>query len=97
VAFCIAKPGWSAIDADQPFFYANFIKADRLAENAGTSVDQLERFYLKKLTPSAAKVKNIQSFGNNWDKTVSKPDVVPPTLGGSELIASASSDDNSNE
>jgi len=33
-----------------------------LAENAGTSVDQLERFYLKNLAPSAAKVRNIQSF-----------------------------------
>ena len=35
-----------------------------LAENAGTSVDQLERFYLKNLAPSAAKVRNIQSFGD---------------------------------
>ena len=34
-----------------------------LAENAGTSVEQLERFYLKNLAPSAAKVRNIQSFG----------------------------------
>jgi hypothetical protein len=30
-----------------------------LAENAGTSVDQLERFYLKNLAPSAAKVRNF--------------------------------------
>jgi hypothetical protein len=35
-----------------------------LAENAGTSVDQLERFYLKNLAPSAAKVRNTQSFGD---------------------------------
>jgi hypothetical protein len=35
-----------------------------LAENAGTSVDQLERFYLKNLAPSAAKVRSIQSFGD---------------------------------
>jgi len=35
-----------------------------LAENAGTSVDQLERFYLKNLAPSAAKVRNIQAFGD---------------------------------
>ena len=35
-----------------------------LAENAGTSVDQLECFYLKNLAPSAAKVRNIQSFGD---------------------------------
>ena len=35
-----------------------------LAENAGTSVEQLERFYLKNLAPSAAKVRNIQSFGD---------------------------------
>jgi len=33
-----------------------------LAENAGTSVEQLERFYLKRLEPSSAKVRNIQSF-----------------------------------
>ena len=31
-----------------------------LAENAGTSVDQLERFYLKNLAPSAAKVRNVE-------------------------------------
>jgi hypothetical protein len=36
-----------------------------LAENAGTSVDQLERFYLKNLAPSSAKVRNIQSFGES--------------------------------
>mgnify|MGYP007057124562 CR=1 FL=1 len=35
-----------------------------LAENAGTSVEQLERFCLKNLAPSAAKVRNIQSFGD---------------------------------
>ena len=34
-----------------------------LAENAGTSVDQLERFYLKNMEPSSAKVRNIQTFG----------------------------------
>lgn len=34
-----------------------------LAENAGTSVEQLERVYLKNLAPSSAKVRNIQSFG----------------------------------
>ena len=35
-----------------------------LAENAGTSVDHLERFYLKNLAPSAARDRNIQSFGD---------------------------------
>lgn len=34
-----------------------------LAENAGTSVDQLERFYLKRLAPSAERVRNIQTGG----------------------------------
>lgn len=34
-----------------------------LAENAGTSVEQLERFYLKRMEPSNARVRNIQSFG----------------------------------
>jgi hypothetical protein len=47
------------------FFNANFIKADWLAENAGTSVDQLERIDLKNLAPSTAKVRNIQSFGDD--------------------------------
>jgi integrase len=32
-----------------------------LAENAGTSVEQLERFYLKGLAPSSERVRNIQS------------------------------------
>lgn len=32
-----------------------------LAQNAGTSVDQLERFYLKGLAPSTARVRNIQT------------------------------------
>lgn len=36
-----------------------------LAENAETSVEQLERFYLKNLAPSAAKVRNVQSFGGS--------------------------------
>jgi len=50
---------------DQPFSLSNidFSKTFPSA-NAGTSVDQLERFYLKNLAPSAAKVRNIQSFGD---------------------------------
>ncbi|EDZ42630.1 hypothetical protein RB2083_2145 [Rhodobacteraceae bacterium HTCC2083] len=35
-----------------------------LAENAGTSVDHLERFYLKNLAPNAARDRSIQSFGD---------------------------------
>ena len=35
-----------------------------LAKNAGTSVEQLERFYLKNLEPSAEKVRNLQTFGS---------------------------------
>lgn len=35
-----------------------------LAENAGTSVEQLERFYLKRMEPTDERVRNIQSFGN---------------------------------
>ena len=35
-----------------------------LAKNAGTSVEQLERFYLKNLAPSAEKVRNLQTFGS---------------------------------
>jgi hypothetical protein len=34
-----------------------------LAENAGTSVEQLERFYLKRMEPTGERVRNIQSFG----------------------------------
>jgi len=41
------------------------VKIYWLAENAGTSGEQLERFYLKNLAPSAAKVRNIQSFGDD--------------------------------
>ncbi|GAB5471476.1 MAG: hypothetical protein Kilf2KO_45060 [Rhodospirillales bacterium] len=35
-----------------------------LAENAGTSVEQLERFYLKRMEPKGERVRNIQSFGD---------------------------------
>jgi hypothetical protein len=31
-----------------------------LAKNAGTSVDQLERFYLKNMTPSKGMIENLQ-------------------------------------
>ena len=40
------------------------VNIDWVAENAGTSVDKLERVYLKNLAPSTAKVRNIQSFGD---------------------------------
>ena len=36
-----------------------------LPKNAGTSVEQLERFYLKNLEPSAEKVRNLQTFGRS--------------------------------
>lgn len=36
-----------------------------LAENAGTSVEQLERFYLKRMEPTGERVRNIQSFGGD--------------------------------
>ena len=32
-----------------------------LAKNAGTSVDQLERFYLKSMQPSDAMIENLQA------------------------------------
>lgn len=35
-----------------------------LATSAGTSVDQLQRFYLKKLPPSAELARNLQTFGS---------------------------------
>ena len=35
-----------------------------LAKNAGTSVNQLERFYLRHLDPNDDIVKNLQTFGN---------------------------------
>ena len=34
-----------------------------LAKNAGTSVEQIERFYAKHLSLSAEIAKNLQSFG----------------------------------
>jgi hypothetical protein len=34
-----------------------------LAKNAGTSVNQIERFYAKHLPLSAELIKNLQSFG----------------------------------
>ena len=40
------------------------VKLYLLAKNAGTSVEQLERFYLKNLEPSAEKVRNLQTFGS---------------------------------
>lgn len=35
-----------------------------LAENAGTSVEQLERFYLKRMEPTDERVRNIQLYGD---------------------------------
>jgi flagellar motor protein MotB len=46
-----------------------------LAENAGTSVEQLERFYLKRMEPTDERVRNIQSFSGKWSK---KKDVADP-------------------
>ena len=36
-----------------------------LAKSAGTSIEQLERFYLKNLPPSAEMARNLQTFGND--------------------------------
>lgn len=35
-----------------------------LAKNAGTSVDQLERFYLKGMALSEEQIQNLHSFGD---------------------------------
>jgi len=35
----------------------------RLAETAGTSVERLKRFYLKRMEPTGERVRNIQFFG----------------------------------
>lgn len=35
-----------------------------LAKNAGTSVDQLERFYLKNMAPAQALIENLQTYGD---------------------------------
>lgn len=45
-----------------------------LAENAGTSVEQLERFYLKRMEPTDERVRNIQSFGSKWSKEKASTD-----------------------
>ena len=36
----------------------------RLAKNAGTSVEQLERFYLKNMELSVEQVENLQTLGD---------------------------------
>ena len=36
-----------------------------LAKNAGTSVDQLERFYLKNMAPTKELIENLQTRGND--------------------------------
>lgn len=36
-----------------------------LAKNAGTSVDQLERFYLKNMAPSKELIRNLQTYGDD--------------------------------
>lgn len=36
-----------------------------LARNAGTSVDQLERFYLKNMAPSKELIRNLQTYGDD--------------------------------
>ncbi len=36
-----------------------------LAKNAGTSVDQLERFYLKNMAPTKELIENLQTYGND--------------------------------
>jgi hypothetical protein len=36
-----------------------------LAKNAGTSVNQIERFYARNLPLSPEVVKNLQTFGND--------------------------------
>ena len=38
-----------------------------LAKNAGTSVNQIERFYARHLPLSREMAKNLQSFGEGWD------------------------------
>ena len=39
-----------------------------LAKNAGTSVEQIERFYAKHLPLSSEMAKNLQSFGEGFDR-----------------------------
>jgi len=36
-----------------------------LARNAGTSVDQLERFYLKSMAPTRELIENLQTYGDD--------------------------------
>jgi hypothetical protein len=40
------------------------VKIFNLAKNAGTSVDQIERFYARNLPLSREMAKNLQSFGS---------------------------------
>jgi hypothetical protein len=41
--------------------------ARNLAKNAGTSVEQIERFYARNLLLSAEMARNLQSFGGTND------------------------------
>ena len=44
-----------------------------LAQNAGTSVDQLERFYLKRMAPTPEMIENLHTTG----EAVVRPDRSP--------------------
>jgi hypothetical protein len=46
--FLYRKAGLICYRRGSAIFLRDFIKADWLAENAGTNIDQRERFYLKK-------------------------------------------------
>lgn len=46
-----------------------------LAQSAGTSVEQLERFYVRSLPPSAELARNLQTFGQS--KEIQQPQSVP--------------------
>ena len=45
------------------FTEADLFEAPTLAKNAGTSVNQIERFYARNLPLSAEMARNLQSFG----------------------------------
>ena len=45
-----------------------------LAKNAGTSVDQIERFYARNLPLGAEMARNLQSFGKKQAKAKAKPE-----------------------
>jgi hypothetical protein len=58
------QEGNSSSAVEGPHFIKGRVNIFNLAKNAGTSVDQIERFYARNLPLSREKAINLQSFGS---------------------------------